>query len=90
MRLILDRTRPIISRAIFYGGLGVLFLLVGYVISVGPVYAFMNHHPDIVSIDMRWRIISFYSPLYIPCGQDWISSITVKYIGFCHSPAFYF
>ncbi|MCA9022042.1 MAG: hypothetical protein KDA74_17965, partial [Planctomycetaceae bacterium] len=68
MRLILDRTRPIISRAIFYGGLGVLFLLVGYVISVGPVYAFMNHHPDAFLIYVRSRILSFYSPIYYPCS----------------------
>lgn len=86
---ILKRTRLIIPRAIYYCGLAVLFLLAGYIISVGPVYAFMHHHPDVVSIDMRWRIISFYSPLYVPCGQDWISSVIIRYIGFCHSPTFY-
>ncbi|HAW30957.1 MAG TPA: hypothetical protein DCY03_23040 [Planctomycetaceae bacterium] len=90
MARILNRARLIIYRAIFYCGITALLLLVGYVLSIGPVYAFMFHHPDVVPIETKWQIISFYSPLYVPCGQDWVSSITVRYIGFCHSPTFYF
>ncbi len=62
--------QSIIFRRVSICGLGIFLLLLTYVLSIGPAYAYLINHFGNVSEHTSERITSFYSPIYYPCRAD--------------------
>lgn len=82
--------RVTFTRIILFLGLAFIFLVVAYVISIGPVWAYLLAPQGPLSQETRYQIMSYYSPLYVPCGNDPISLMFIQYISFWIKIAAYF
>lgn len=62
--------RRILFRGVCFCGLVISLLVLTYLLSIGPAYAYLINHFGSVSEHTSDRIMTFYSPLYYPCRAD--------------------